>query len=145
MQRTVRAAVAALAVSAGALAAAGPAWAATVIGIGTATLDPKIPSKVKVTVTYACDAPAGEKSLNVSVEQTDPQDASAVAFGSTRVSPVLVLCDGAPHTQEVTVQSKTTAWVPEADAVVVTTVSDLGSAPPAFADAQKIPLHSPAP
>ncbi|MFJ5924510.1 hypothetical protein ACIQF6_18120 [Kitasatospora sp. NPDC092948] len=116
---------------------------ATVITITGVSIDPKVPSRVRVDLDYACAAGDGPRSLNTSVEQTDPEDPATVAFGSTRTSPTQVLCDGAEHSQRVVVQSKTSNWLTGVDAVVVTTLTDLGAAPPAFADAQQLVLDLP--
>jgi len=119
--------------------------AATVISIGDVAIDPKIPSRVRVQLGYTCSAPEGARSLNTSVEQTDPTDPATVAFGATRTSPTLIVCDGTPQTQTVVVQSKTSNWIEGVDGVVVTTVSDLGATPPAAADAQQLRLDLPKP
>ncbi|MER8186470.1 hypothetical protein [Kitasatospora sp. NPDC094015] len=118
--------------------------ATTTITIAAAAIDPKIPSRVKVDLDYLCTAPTGERSLNTSVEQTDPTDPATVAFGATRSSPTVIVCDGTPQHQTVVVQSKTSNWIPDVAAVVVTTLSDLGAAPPAAADARKLGLPLPA-
>ncbi|GAA1259199.1 hypothetical protein GCM10009665_56650 [Kitasatospora nipponensis] len=141
MRQVVRLGMAVLVASAGTLVAAPAASAVDSIGIDTAVIDAKYPGKVHATVTYTCDAPAGERSLNVSVEQPDPQDPSTIAFGSTRVAEDLIVCDGTAQTTTVIVPSKTTNWVPDAPAIVVTTVSDIGAVPPAAADAQKITIE----
>lgn len=120
-----------------------PPAATTVIAITGATIDPKIPSRVKVTLAYTCAPAEGPRSLNTSVEQTDPADPATIAFGSTRTSPTLIACDGTPQTQNVVVQSKTSNWLTAVDAVVITTLTDLGAAPPAAADARKTVLDLP--
>ncbi|MEU9131714.1 hypothetical protein AB0D08_26985 [Kitasatospora sp. NPDC048540] len=123
-----------------------PPAPATVIGFDAAVIDPKIPGRVRVDLHYTCSSPEGERSLNTSVEQTDPADPAAIAFGSTRTSPTVIVCDGTQQRGTVTVQSKTTNWLDDVDAVLVTTVSDLGATPPAAADAAKLRLHTaPAP
>ncbi|MFJ1704675.1 hypothetical protein [Kitasatospora sp. NPDC088346] len=121
-----------------------PPAAGTEISVGSAGIDPKLPGRVRVELLYTCAAPDGERSLNTSVEQPDPADPAAVAFGSTRTSPTLIVCDGTPQHQSVSVQSKTSNWLPDVDAVLVTTLSDLGAAPPAAADARKLRLRLPA-
>ncbi|MCU7826025.1 hypothetical protein [Kitasatospora sp. DSM 101779] len=123
------------------LVLAAPASAVTLVGIDRAVIDPKIPSRVRADVTYLCDSPSGERSLNVSVEQTDPEDSEAVSFGTTRAAPAGILCNGLPHTQTVIVQSKTYNWLADVPAIVTTTLTDLGSVPnPAYADAKRIVL-----
>lgn len=136
-----------------ALTAAAPATAAdddpagtpatTTISITGAVIDPKVPSRARVTLAYTCAPTDRPRSLNTSVEQTDPDDPATIAFGSTRTSPTLVVCDGTPQTQTVTVQSKTSNWLPGPDSVVITTLTDLGATPPAAADARSIPLDLP--
>ncbi|WP_371494274.1 hypothetical protein OG871_04085 [Kitasatospora sp. NBC_00374] len=121
-----------------------PPPAATVITFGAAAIDPKLPGRVRLELLYTCAAPDGERSLNTSVEQPDPTDPATTAFGSTRTSPTLIVCDGTQQRQSVTVQSKTSNWLPDVDAVLVTTLSDLGAAPPAAADARKLRLKVPA-
>ncbi|RPE27588.1 hypothetical protein [Kitasatospora cineracea] len=135
-----------------ALTAAAPATAAddpagtpatTTISITGAVIDPKVPSRARVTLAYTCAPTDRPRSLNTSVEQTDPDDPATIAFGSTRTSPTLVVCDSTPQTQTVTVQSKTSNWLPGPDSVVITTLTDLGATPPAAADARSIPLDLP--
>ncbi len=135
-----------------ALTAAAPAHAAddpvgtpatTTISITGAVIDPKVPSRVRVALAYTCAPTDRPRSLNTSVEQTDPDDPATVAFGATRTSPTLVVCDGTPQSQTVTVQSKTSNWLPGPDSVVITTLTDLGATPPAAADARSIPLDLP--
>ncbi|MGW4804140.1 hypothetical protein [Kitasatospora sp. NPDC004272] len=121
-----------------------PAPAArTSVTITGAVIDPRVPSRSRVTLAYTCAPTDQPRSLNTSVEQSDPEDPAGIAFGATRTSPTLVVCDGAPQVQTVTVQSKTSNWLPGPDAVVVTTLTDLGAAPPAAADARRIPLDLP--
>ncbi|MEV7213525.1 hypothetical protein AB0O31_10600 [Kitasatospora cineracea] len=120
-----------------------PATTTTTISITGAVIDPKVPSRARVTLAYTCAPTDRPRSLNTSVEQTDPDDPATIAFGSTRTSPTLVACDGTPQTQTVTVQSKTSNWLPGPDAVVITTLTDLGATPPAAADARSIPLDLP--
>ncbi|GAA2087076.1 hypothetical protein GCM10009759_08260 [Kitasatospora saccharophila] len=121
-----------------------PAPAArTSVAITGAVIDPKVPSRSRVTLAYTCAPTDQPRSLNTSVEQSDPEDPAGIAFGATRTSPTLVVCDGTPQVQTVTVQSKTSNWLPGPDAVVVTTLTDLGAAPPAAADARRIPLDLP--
>ena len=124
-------------------ASSAPQAPPTAVTITGATVDPKVPSRVRVALAYTC-APTGQpRSLNTSVEQPDPEDPATTAFGSTRTSPTLVVCDGTPQTQTVTVQSKTSNWLTGTDSVVVTTLTDLGATPPAAADARRIPLDLP--
>ncbi|MFD8478403.1 hypothetical protein [Kitasatospora sp. NPDC059673] len=113
---------------------------ATVIAITGVGIDPKVPSRVQVELTYTCAPTDGPRSLNTSVEQTDPEDPATIAFGSTRTSPAQVECDGTEHTQIAVVQSKTSNWLTGVDAVVITTLTDLGATPPAFADARQLAL-----
>ncbi|GAA0698799.1 hypothetical protein GCM10010193_62090 [Kitasatospora atroaurantiaca] len=124
----------------GSLVAVPVASAVTVVDIGSAVIDAKFPGRVRVDVSYTCDVMDGARSMNVSVEQTDPGDTSSVAFGSSRVAPTAIVCDGTAKIQTVVVQSKTVNWIPDADAVVVTALSDIGSVPPANADAKKLLL-----
>jgi len=136
----LRVAVVAMTAGVGSLLAVPAASAVTVVDIGSAVIDAKFPGRVRVDVSYTCDVLDGARSLNVSVEQTDPEDSSSVAFGSSRVASTAIVCDGTEQTQTVVVQSKTVNWIPEADAVVVTALSDIGSVPPANADAKKFLL-----
>ncbi|GLW69827.1 hypothetical protein Kpho02_21260 [Kitasatospora phosalacinea] len=115
----------------------------TAVTITGATVDPKVPSRVRVALAYTCAPTDQPRSLNTSVEQPDPEDPATIAFGSTRTSPALVVCDGTPQAQTVTVQSKTSNWLTGTDSVVVTTLTDLGATPPAAADARRIPLDLP--
>ncbi|WP_033219830.1 hypothetical protein [Kitasatospora phosalacinea] len=117
--------------------------APTAIEITGAAIDPKVPSRVRVTLAYTCAPTDQPRSLNTSVEQSDPEDPATIAFGATRTSPTLVVCDGTPQTQDVTVQSKTSNWLTGPDSVVITTLTDLGATPPAAADARRIPLDLP--
>ncbi|GLW52267.1 hypothetical protein [Kitasatospora phosalacinea] len=124
-------------------ASSAPEAPPTAVTITGAAVDPKVPSRVRVTLAYTC-APTGQpRSLNTSVEQPDPEDPATTAFGATRTSPTLVLCDGTPQAQTVTVQSKTSTWLTGTDSVVVTTLTDLGATPPAVADARRIRLDLP--
>ncbi|MFC8720761.1 hypothetical protein [Kitasatospora sp. NPDC057198] len=115
----------------------------TAVTITGAVIDPRIPGRARVALAYTCAPTDQPRSLNTSVEQSDPEDPATTAFGSTRTSPALVVCDGTPQVQTVTVQSKTSNWLPGPDAVVVTTLTDLGATPPAVADARRIPLDLP--
>ncbi|MFK0191661.1 hypothetical protein [Kitasatospora sp. NPDC090308] len=117
--------------------------AATTVTITGAAIDPKIPSRVRVALAYTCAPTDQPRSLNTSVEQTDPEDPATIAFGSTRTAPTQVVCDGTPQTQTVTVQSKTSNWLPGTDSVVITTLTDLGATPTAAADARLIALDQP--
>lgn len=122
----------------------GPApVSATVVEIKGAAIDGKYPGRVRVDLVYTCSAPDGARSLNTSVEQTDPEDKDNVAFGSTRTSPTTVVCDGTAHPQEVIVSSKTFNWLDGIDGIVVATVTDLGATPPAAADAKQLTLAVP--
>lgn len=99
-----------------------------------------MPGRVRVVLAYTCAPSDQPRSLNTSVEQPDPDDPATIAFGSTRTAPSQVVCDGTEQRQAVTVQSKTSNWLPGPDSVVVTTLTDLGAVPPAAADARRIPL-----
>ncbi|MFB7946800.1 hypothetical protein ACFC6L_18020 [Kitasatospora phosalacinea] len=124
-------------------ASSAPGTPPTAVTITGATVDPKVPGRVRVTLAYACAPTDQPRSLNTSVEQPDPEDPATTAFGSTRTSPTLVVCDGTPQAQTVTVQSKTSNWLTGTDSVVVTTLTDLGATPPAAADARRIRLDLP--
>ncbi|MFD7732146.1 hypothetical protein ACFV6F_17365 [Kitasatospora phosalacinea] len=115
----------------------------TAVTITGAAVDPKVPGRVRVALAYTCAPTDQPRSLNTSVEQPDPEDPATTAFGSTRTSPTLVVCDGTPQAQTVTVQSKTSNWLTGTDSVVVTTLTDLGATPPAAADARRIRLDLP--
>ncbi|MFJ8443958.1 hypothetical protein [Kitasatospora griseola] len=117
--------------------------AETVVEITGVSIDPQIPSRVRVDLTYTCAPGDGPHSLNTSVEQTDPEDPATIAFGSTRTASTLVECDGAEHSRTAVVQSKTSNWLTGVDAVVITTLADLGAAPPASADARQLVLDLP--
>ncbi|MEE1786455.1 hypothetical protein PUR71_26640 [Streptomyces sp. SP17BM10] len=112
----------------------------TVVRIGDARIDPKIPGKVRVDVVYVCGVAAEARSLTVTVEQQDPEDAASKAFGSSRTAETDILCDGTEQHRQIAVQSKTSNWIPDVDAVLTATVANLGSAPPASADARRIRL-----
>ncbi|MFJ5231183.1 hypothetical protein ACIQBJ_14965 [Kitasatospora sp. NPDC088391] len=114
--------------------------ATTVIALRGAVIDPKYPGRVRVTLAYTCAPAEGPRSLNTSAEQTDPTDPATVAFGATRTSPTQVVCDGTEQTQTVVVPSKTSNWLPGVDAVLITTLTDLGATPPAAADAREVLL-----
>ncbi|MEV7119608.1 hypothetical protein [Kitasatospora griseola] len=116
---------------------------ATVVEITEVTIDPESPDLVRVDLSYTCAPADGPRSLNTSVEQTDPEDPATVAFGSTRTFPAQIECDGAEHSQTAVVQSKTSDWLTGVDAVVITTLTDLGATPPASADAQQLVLDLP--
>ncbi|MFD8597616.1 hypothetical protein ACFV1L_21700 [Kitasatospora sp. NPDC059646] len=120
-----------------------PADAPTVIAISGMAIDPKIPSRVEVDLTYTCAPGDGPLALTTSVEQTDPDDPATIAFGSTRTDPGQVVCDGTEQTRTVTVQSKTSNWLTDVDAVAITTLADLTGTPPAFADARQLVLDLP--
>ncbi|MFF2630406.1 hypothetical protein ACFVUN_32155 [Kitasatospora griseola] len=115
----------------------------TVVEITEVTIDPESSDQVRVDLSYTCAPADGPRSLNTSVEQTDPEDPATIAFGSTRTFPAQIECDGAEHSRTVVVQSKTSDWLTGVDAVVITTLTDLGAAPPASADAQQLVLDLP--
>ncbi|KDN80854.1 hypothetical protein [Kitasatospora cheerisanensis] len=133
-----------LALAPAAAADSDPADAPTVIAIGGMAIDPKVPSRVEVDLTYTCAPGDGPLALNTSVEQTDPDDPATIAFGTTRTDPGQVVCDGTEQTRTVVVQSKTSNWLTDVDAVAITTLADLTGTPPAFADAQQLVLDLPA-
>ncbi|KIQ65664.1 hypothetical protein TR51_17860 [Kitasatospora griseola] len=116
---------------------------ATVVEITEVTIDPESPDLVQVDLNYTCAPADGPRSLNTSVEQTDPEDPATIAFGSTRTFPAQIECDGAEHSQTAVVQSKTSDWLTGVDAVVITTLTDLGATPPASADARQLVLDLP--
>ncbi|MEU8927269.1 hypothetical protein AB0D10_41190 [Kitasatospora sp. NPDC048545] len=120
--------------------AADPAPATTTVTLGDATIDAKLPGRVRVDVGYLCSVGAEARSLTVSVEQKDPQDSSSIAFGSSRTAEADVICDGTQQQRQIVVQSKTFNWIPDVDAVLTATVSDIGATPPAVADAKRVPL-----
>ncbi|MFD8782911.1 hypothetical protein [Kitasatospora sp. NPDC059599] len=120
--------------------AADPAPAITTVTLGDATIDAKLPGKVRVDVGYVCSVGAEARSLTVSVEQKDPQDSSSIAFGSSRTAEADVICDGTPQQRQIVVQSKTFNWIPDVDAVLTATVSNIGATPPAAADARRVTL-----
>ncbi|MFD7901580.1 hypothetical protein ACFV4F_01550 [Kitasatospora sp. NPDC059722] len=128
-----------------AVADAGPDQPTTSVTIDGARIDQKIPGKVRVDVTYVCGVAAEARSLTVTVEQQDPEDAATKAFGSTRTADTDIQCDGTEQHRQLIVSSKTTNWIPDVDAVLTATVSNLGSAPPASADARRIRLATPTP
>ncbi|MFJ3217472.1 hypothetical protein ACIPLC_16330 [Kitasatospora sp. NPDC086801] len=114
--------------------------AGTAVTLGEARIDPKVPGRVRVDVDYLCGIAEEARSLTVSVEQRDPEDPSIVAFGSSRTAEADILCDGTQRQRQLVVQSKTVNWIPDADAVLIATVSDLGATPPASSDARRVPL-----
>ncbi|WP_316519958.1 hypothetical protein [Kitasatospora brasiliensis] len=126
--------------------AAAPAWAddepaATSVTLGEAArIDPNAAGRVRVEVGYVCTNTEEARSLTVSVEQKNPEDATATAFGSSRTAETDIVCDGTPQTREVIVQSKTYNWLPDIDAIVTSTISDIGATPPAAADAKRVTL-----
>ncbi|MEV7189450.1 hypothetical protein [Kitasatospora sp. NPDC093102] len=126
--------------------AAVPAWAddsdptPTTVTLGDATIDPKLPGRVRVQVGYLCSVADEARSLTVSVEQKDPEDTSSIAFGSNRTAEADVICDGKPQQRQIVVQSKTTNWLPGVEAVLTATVSNIGATPPAAADAKRVEL-----
>ncbi|MEU1283192.1 hypothetical protein [Kitasatospora sp. NPDC005856] len=117
-----------------------PVPATTTVTLGDAKIDPRLPGRIRVQVEYLCTVAAEARSLTVSAEQKDPEDTSSVAFGSSRTEETDVICDGTPQTRQIVVQSKTTNWLPDVDAVLTATVSNLGATPPAAADAKRIKL-----
>ncbi|MFJ9606908.1 hypothetical protein ACIRS1_11275 [Kitasatospora sp. NPDC101176] len=123
-----------------------PVPPATAVTIGDVLIDPKIPGRVRFNVGYLCGVAGGARSLTVSVEQKDPEDSSSIAFGSSRTAEADVVCDGTPQQRQLIVQSKTVNWIPGAPAMVIATVADIGSTPPASADARAVNLAvAPAP
>ncbi|MFE7527617.1 hypothetical protein ACFU7Y_18130 [Kitasatospora sp. NPDC057542] len=114
--------------------------AATSVTLGGAGIDPKLPGRVRVQVDYLCSVADEARSLTVSVEQKDPEDTSSIAFGSNRTAEADVICDGTPQQRQIVVQSKTTNWLPDVDAVLTATVSNIGATPPAAADAKRVAL-----
>ncbi|MEV7598474.1 hypothetical protein AB0O91_13950 [Kitasatospora sp. NPDC089797] len=112
----------------------------TVISLGEARIDPKIPSRVLVDATYLCSAADEARSLTVSVEQKNPEDAASTAFGSARTAEADITCDGNQQQRQFMVQSKTSNWLPDVDAVVIATVSNIGSTPSAAADSRRMRL-----
>lgn len=123
-----------------AVAEPGPDGAMTGVRIDGARIDPKVPGKVRVDVTYVCGIAEEARSLTATVEQQDPEDAASKAFGSNRTAETDIVCDGTNQHRQIIVQSKTSNWVPDVDAVLTATISNLGSAPPASADARRIRL-----
>ncbi|MFJ8622938.1 hypothetical protein ACIRD3_08820 [Kitasatospora sp. NPDC093550] len=143
------AAVTGIAAAVTGIAAPGPAAdpapeAATTVTLGDATIDPKLPGRVRVDVGYLCSVATEARSLTVSVEQKDPQDSSSIAFGSSRTAEADVTCDGTPQRRQIVVQSKTFNWIPGVDAVLTATVANIGATPPAAADAKRAALAAPA-
>ncbi|MFE6052908.1 hypothetical protein ACFQ6N_19295 [Kitasatospora sp. NPDC056446] len=120
--------------------AADPAPAGTTVTLGDATIDAKVPSRVRVDVHYLCTVASEARSLTVSVEQKDPQDSSAIAFGSSRTAEADIICDGTQQQRLIVVQSKTVNWLPDVDAVLTATVSNIGASPQAAADARRVAL-----
>ncbi|MGA5823105.1 hypothetical protein ACPC54_35240 [Kitasatospora sp. NPDC094028] len=113
---------------------------ATTVTVGDAVIDPKQPGKVRVNVSYVCTIAAEARSLTVSVEQKDPQDASSIGFGTSRSAESDVICDGTQQQRQIIVQSKTFNWIADADAVLTSTVTNIGANPPASADARRVTL-----
>ncbi|MFJ8477979.1 hypothetical protein [Kitasatospora sp. NPDC094011] len=112
----------------------------TVVALGEAKIDPKIPGRVRVDVSYLCSAADDARSLTVSVEQKDPEDAASTAFGSARTAEADITCDGNQQQRQFIVQSKTMNWIPDVEAVVIATVSNIGSTPSAAADSRRVRL-----
>ncbi|MGW2253393.1 hypothetical protein ACWCXH_24815 [Kitasatospora sp. NPDC001660] len=117
-----------------------PSPGTTSVTIGEARIDPKVPGRVRVDLAYVCGMAGEAKSLTVTVEQTDPDDKSSKAFGSSRTAEADILCDGTQQQRQLVVQSKTVNWIPGADAILTATVSNLGANPPASADARRVRL-----
>ncbi|SOB85334.1 hypothetical protein [Streptomyces sp. 1331.2] len=132
--------LAGLAAPAGAAGTTDPAPATTTVTLGGAKIDPKQPGRVRVDVSYLCTVAAEARSLTVSVEQKDPQDSSAIGFGSSRTAEKDVICDGTPQQRQFIVQSKTFNWIPDTDAVLTATVTNIGATPSAAADAKRVTL-----
>ncbi|MBO1420226.1 hypothetical protein, partial [Streptomyces sp. FH025] len=116
---------------------------ATAVRLGDVRIDPKIPGRVRVDVAYRCSIADEARSLTVSLEQKDPEDTSSVAFGSARTPEAEVICDGEQQHRQLVVQSKTMNWVPDADAVVIATVSNVGASPSASSEASRVRLVAP--
>ncbi|MBD0673222.1 hypothetical protein [Streptomyces sp. CBMA156] len=116
------------------------AAAATRVTISSARIDPRLPGRIRVEVEYLCSVAAEARSLTVTGEQKDPADTSSIAFGSTRTAETDVLCNGTAQKRQAVVQSKTTNWLPNTDAVLTATVTDIGATPSAAADAKRIKL-----
>ncbi|MEV7770661.1 hypothetical protein [Kitasatospora sp. NPDC086791] len=112
----------------------------TIVTLGDAIIDAKLPGRVHVDVGYLCSMMTEARSLTVSVEQKDPEDSSSIAFGSSRTAEADVICDGTPQHRQIIVQSKTVNWIPGADAVLTATVSNIGATPSAAADARRVTL-----
>ncbi len=51
-----------------------------------------------------------------------------------------VTCDGTRQQRQFVVQSKTFNWIPGAEAVLTATVTNIGAAPSAAADAKRVTL-----
>ncbi|GAA2992561.1 hypothetical protein [Kitasatospora sp. NPDC006786] len=117
-----------------------PDTEATSVTIGDAKIDPRLPGRIRVEVDYLCTVADEARSLTVTAEQKDPEDTSSIAFGSSRTAETDVICDGTPQKRQVVVQSKTTNWLPDVDAVLTATVSNIGAAPSAAADAKRVKL-----
>ncbi|MFD7453340.1 hypothetical protein [Kitasatospora sp. NPDC059827] len=113
---------------------------AITVTLGDVVIDPKVPSKARVNVSYLCSVADGARSLTVSVEQQDPEDSSSKAFGSSRTPDTDIVCDGTVQQRQLPVQSKTVNWIPGADAVVIATVSNIGTTPSAAADSRQVKL-----
>ncbi|MEU4117891.1 hypothetical protein AB0F71_25800 [Kitasatospora sp. NPDC028055] len=114
--------------------------ATTSVTLGDVVIDPKIPSRARVDVSYLCSVADEARSLTVSVEQQDPEDSSSKAFGSSRTPEADIVCDGTVQQRQLLVQSKTVNWIPGADAVLIATVSNIGSTPSAAADSRRVKL-----
>ncbi|MBD0689857.1 hypothetical protein [Streptomyces sp. CBMA123] len=114
--------------------------AGTVVTLGDAMIDPKVPGRVRVNVGYLCSVADEARSLTVSVEQADPEDAASKAFGSSRTAEADIVCDGTQQERQLIVQSKTSNWIPDVDAVLIATVSNIGASPSASADSRRVSL-----
>ncbi|MFJ6772084.1 hypothetical protein ACIQOV_14155 [Kitasatospora sp. NPDC091257] len=112
----------------------------TSVTLGDARIDARLPGRIRVEVDYLCTVADEARSLTVTAEQKDPEDTSSIAFGSSRTAETDVICDGTPQTRLIVVQSKTTNWLPDVDAVLTATVSNIGASPTAAADAKRVKL-----
>ncbi|MER7670858.1 hypothetical protein ABTY61_20650 [Kitasatospora sp. NPDC096128] len=110
------------------------------VTLGDVVIDPKIPSRARVSVSYLCSVADEARSLTVSVEQQDPEDSSSKAFGSSRTPDTDIVCDGTVQQRQLLVQSKTVNWIAGADAIAIATVSNIGSTPSAAADSRRVKL-----
>ncbi|MBV2156737.1 hypothetical protein RZ50_028295 [Kitasatospora sp. SUK 42] len=118
----------------------GPDPVVTEVSLGDIRIDPKVPGRVRVNVDYRCSIADEARSLTVSVEEKDPEDTSSIAFGSARTPEAEVICDGERQHRQLVVQSKTMNWIPDADAVVIATVANVGASPSASSEASRVRL-----